>query len=66
VRQRRERPWRATAVFTGWPDVADDPKVAAAAGLLRGVVLDHYVQELVRWYEVVPDEPPDGEAVRAR
>jgi DNA-binding transcriptional ArsR family regulator len=55
--QRRERPWRATAMFTSWPDVADDPKVEAAAGLLRGVVLDHYVQELARWYEAMPDEP---------
>jgi len=57
--QRRERPWRATAMFTSWPDVADDPKVEAAAGLLRGVILDHYVQELARWYEVMPDEPAD-------
>jgi DNA-binding transcriptional ArsR family regulator len=55
--QRRERPWRATAMFTSWPDVADDPKVEAAAGMLRGVILDHYVQELARWYEVMPDEP---------
>lgn len=57
--QRRERPWRATAMFTSWPDVADDPKVEAAAGLLRGVILDHYVQELARWYEVMPDEPAE-------
>jgi DNA-binding transcriptional ArsR family regulator len=55
--QRRERPWRATAMFTSWPDVADDPKVEAAAGLLRGVVLEHYVQELARWFELMPDEP---------
>jgi DNA-binding transcriptional ArsR family regulator len=55
--QRRERPWRATAMFTSWPDVTDDPKVEAAAGLLRGVILDHYAQELARWYEVMPDEP---------
>jgi DNA-binding transcriptional ArsR family regulator len=55
--QRRERPWRATAMATSWPDVADDPKVEAAAGLLRGVILEHYAQELARWYEVMPDEP---------
>jgi DNA-binding transcriptional ArsR family regulator len=57
--QRRERPWRATAMFTSWPDVADDPKVEAAAGLLRDVILDHYVQELARWYEAMPDEPAE-------
>jgi DNA-binding transcriptional ArsR family regulator len=54
--QGRERPWRATAMFTSWPAVADDPKVEAAIGLLRGVILDHYVQELARWYEVMADE----------
>jgi hypothetical protein len=46
-------------MFTSWPAVADDPKVEAAAGLLRGVIMDHYVQELARWYEVMPDEPAE-------
>jgi hypothetical protein len=55
----RERPWRATAMFTSWPAVADDPKVEAAIGLLRGVIVDHYVQELARWYEVMADEPAE-------
>jgi DNA-binding transcriptional ArsR family regulator len=57
--QRRERPWRATTMFTSWPAVADDPKVEAAVGMLRGVIMDHYVQELARWYEVMPDEPAE-------
>jgi DNA-binding transcriptional ArsR family regulator len=57
--QRRERPWRATTMFTSWPDIADDPKVEAAAGLLRGVILEHYAQELARWYEVMPYEPAE-------
>src|ERR1700736_5177120 len=26
----RERPWRATAMFTSWPNVADTPELAAA------------------------------------
>src|SRR5919205_634619 len=26
----RERPWRATAQYTSWPEVADDPELTAA------------------------------------
>src|SRR5437764_13193340 len=33
----KERPWRATTMFTGWPEVADCPELAAAGGSLRGV-----------------------------
>lgn len=55
----RERPWRATTMFTGWPDVADDPKVDAAADLLRGVIADRYLENLMRWLEVKPDEPEE-------
>lgn len=57
--QGRERPWRATAMFTSWPAVADDPKVEAAAGLLRGVVMDYYLQDLARWFEAIGDEPQE-------
>src|SRR5580692_2854340 len=34
----REKPWRATTMFTAWPDVADDPDMAAASDLFRGVL----------------------------
>lgn len=57
--QGRERPWRATAMFTSWPEGAEDPKVEAAADLLRGVVTDLYLAGLARWQEAVPDEPPE-------
>jgi DNA-binding transcriptional ArsR family regulator len=57
--QGRERPWRATAMFTSWPDVADDPKVDAAADALRGVIAEHYLESLMRWLEVKPDEPEE-------
>src|ERR1700733_12173886 len=30
----RERPWRATAMFTNLPDVAENPELAVAADLL--------------------------------
>jgi DNA-binding transcriptional ArsR family regulator len=55
----RERPWRATTMFTSWPAVPDDPKMDAAVGLLRGVIMDSYQQELERWQEVIADEPAE-------
>jgi DNA-binding transcriptional ArsR family regulator len=54
--QGRERPWRATTMFTAWPDYAEDPKVDAAADVLRGVVADQYIAGLMRWLEAKPDE----------
>jgi DNA-binding transcriptional ArsR family regulator len=55
----RERPWRATAMYTSWPDYAEDPKVDAAADLLRGVIADQYIASLTRWFEAKPDEPEE-------
>ena len=57
--QGRERPWRATTMFTSWPEHAEDPKVDAAADLLRGVVADQYITGLMRWFEAKPDEPEE-------
>ena len=55
----RERPWRATTMFTSWPEVAADPKVDAAADLLRGVIAEYYMASLMRWLEIRPDEPEE-------
>ena len=55
----RERPWRATAMFTGWPDVADSPELAAASGLLRGVIAERYFEQLLRWLESHDTEPEE-------
>jgi DNA-binding transcriptional ArsR family regulator len=55
--QRRERPWRATAMFTGWPEVADSPEVAAASDLLRAVIAERYFEQLMRWLEGRESEP---------
>jgi len=57
--QGRERPWRATTMFTSVPDYAEDPKVDAAADLLRGVIVDHYIADLMRWRQAKPDEPEE-------
>jgi len=55
--QGRERPWRATTMFTSWPEVPGDPSVDAATDLLRNVIVDHYMADLTRWFEARPNEP---------
>jgi DNA-binding transcriptional ArsR family regulator len=55
----RQKPWRATAAFTSWDLTAGTPEVAAAAGLLNSVIAEHYFEQLMRWLEVSPDEPPE-------
>jgi predicted ArsR family transcriptional regulator len=57
--QGRERPWRATAMFTDWPDVAEDPKVASAADMLTGVIAEQWFEHLMRWIEARQDEPDE-------
>jgi DNA-binding transcriptional ArsR family regulator len=57
--QRRERPWRATTMFTDWPDVTEDPKVAEAADLLTGVIAEQWFEHFMRWVEARPDEPTE-------
>jgi DNA-binding transcriptional ArsR family regulator len=55
--QGRQRPWRATTMFTGWPDVADSPELAAASSLLRSVLAEGYFEHLMRWLESRDSEP---------
>ena len=53
----RERPWRATTLFTSWPDVAEGPDAAAASSLLGSVLAERYFEALMRWLEAKPDQP---------
>ncbi len=55
--QRRERPWRATAMFTDWPDASEDPETATAADLLTGVIAEQWLEHLLRWIERRSAEP---------
>jgi DNA-binding transcriptional ArsR family regulator len=55
--QGRQRPWRATAMFTDVPEVTDIPELAAASGLFRSIVAERYFEQLMRWLETRPDEP---------
>ncbi|MCU7821589.1 winged helix-turn-helix domain-containing protein [Kitasatospora sp. DSM 101779] len=54
----REKPWRATALFTSWDTAAADPAAAEAVGALQRTVVERYAALAVRWLEVQPDEPP--------
>jgi predicted transcriptional regulator len=54
----REKPWRAAAMFTDVPAVADTPELAAAGGLLRTVLAERYFEDVMRWLDRRPDEPP--------
>jgi DNA-binding transcriptional ArsR family regulator len=54
--QGRERPWQATTMSTEWPEVAEDPKVEAAAGQLSAVIANQYLNDMLRWIQAMPDE----------
>src|SRR6516162_8483616 len=47
----RERPWRATAMFTDVPTITDSPELAAASGLFRSIVAERYYEQTVSWLE---------------
>src|SRR6202020_1159144 len=47
----REGPWRATTMFTAWPDVPEGPEAVAASGLLRSVLAERYFEALMRWLD---------------
>jgi predicted ArsR family transcriptional regulator len=55
----RERPWRATAFFTSWPNAPHDPELAAAADLLSAVVVERLFEQVMRWLEAKPSDPPE-------
>lgn len=55
----REKPWRATSMFTGWPDVADTPELAAATGLLTQVIAERYFEAVMRWLDARAAEPKE-------
>jgi DNA-binding transcriptional ArsR family regulator len=57
--QGRERPWRASELFTNIPSVIDEPKLEAAAGVLNSVIAEYYFESLARWLEARPDEPAE-------
>jgi predicted transcriptional regulator len=59
----RERPWRATAMFTNLPDVAENPDLAVAAELLSSVIAERYFEDVMRWLEIRQAEPEEWQRV---
>jgi hypothetical protein len=55
----REKPWRATTTSTAWDSSAGAPEAAAATSLLNTVVAEGYFEQLMRWLEARPDQPPE-------
>ncbi|WP_329623506.1 helix-turn-helix domain-containing protein [Streptomyces sp. NBC_01255] len=47
----REKPWRATARYTEWPEYSEDDTVAEAAGALTAAVTELYFERVTRAIE---------------
>jgi hypothetical protein len=57
--QGRERPWRATAMFTDVPTVTDSPELAAATEVFRSIVAERYYEQMIGWLEARASEPAE-------
>ena len=55
----RERPWRATAISTEWPVLAESEETRAAGEMLSRVVVERYFESTIEWLERQPGEPPE-------
>ncbi|MFF5972032.1 helix-turn-helix domain-containing protein [Streptomyces sp. NPDC012769] len=55
----REKPWRATAQFTEWPDHSEDAAVAEAANALSGAAIELYFHRVLRAVENRHTLPPE-------
>jgi DNA-binding transcriptional ArsR family regulator len=55
----RERPWRATAMFTEWPEIGGAPETDAASELLSTVVAERYFENVMGWLERRRHEPAE-------
>ena len=56
----RERPWRATAMFTNLPEAAENPDLAVAADLLSSVIAERYFEDVIGWLEARGAEQANG------
>ena len=52
----RQRPWRATSLFTSWPDVAPTPELAAATAEFELLIAEQHFERLARWIVSRHDE----------
>jgi|HubBroStandDraft_1064217.scaffolds.fasta_scaffold199133_1 DNA-binding transcriptional ArsR family regulator len=61
----RERPWRATAMLTDVPAIADNPEFEAAADLFRSIIAERYFENSMRWLSVRATEPEEWQRAAA-
>jgi DNA-binding transcriptional ArsR family regulator len=61
----RERPWRATALYTSWSNVADTPELAEASEAFARFVLGRYVERLEKWLGRRANEPAEWQEAAA-
>jgi DNA-binding transcriptional ArsR family regulator len=54
--QGRERPWRATAMFTEWPVPGAGAETDEASTMLSRVIVERYFEEAIEWLERRPTE----------
>jgi predicted ArsR family transcriptional regulator len=57
--QGRERPWRATALFTKCSSTGSTSEYAAAVADLRAFLAQRYVDNLMRWLDADRNEAPE-------
>jgi len=55
----RERPWRATASFTSWPNVMSKQEAATAGQVLEAVVAEQHFEAVRGWIERKHEEPQE-------
>lgn len=55
----RERPWKATALFTSWQMAAVSGEGADARVALDRVLVQEYVDRIAQWLDRRPSEPPE-------
>jgi len=53
----REKPWRATAMFTRLPDFAATPELAEASAHVRAVLAGRYHEQIMEWFGRANGEP---------
>jgi DNA-binding transcriptional ArsR family regulator len=58
-RRGRQRPWRATALYTSWPSAPESEELAEASLVLDRFVVRRYAERLGEWIERRRAEPRD-------
>jgi len=61
----RERPWRAAAMWTDIPHIADNPEFEAAAHLFKSIVIEGYFSHAMRYLETESDQPEEWQRAAA-